>query len=430
MAEPTSTQVETLPATGFLAIIVCLTFAMNMVGRGVTESFAVFLLPVQSGLGATRGEMTATYSVFALAYAVSAPFVGQLIDRLGVRVTYVLGLSALGLGYVAAAHVTAPWHYYVTVGLCGGIGAASLGMIVASSILSRWFTRRIGSIVSLPYAAMGAGMLIVPPVMQLLLDSQGWRMAHRMLGLATLLIVPFVMVLPLSRIGAGSVEWRETRATQAASSSGGWTVSAAVRTGAFWGLFSAYFWTSIAAYSILPQSVAYLIEQGFNPLVAASAFGMTGMLSAVGIIAVGWLSDRIGRLRTVTITYLITIAGAVSLLFVAVWPTLVLVYAFVVCFGLMQGARGPIIVGLVSHLYRGGRVGSIFGTLSIAMGLGQAIGSLASGLLQQWTGAYYASFSLGVLGSALGLSMFWLVPSLRREQLTTPHPVGNMTPRS
>jgi MFS family permease len=227
--------------------------------------------------------------------------------------------------------------------------------------------------------------------------------------------LPVLLVLPLGRVGLGSEEWRQARSAQIQSASGGWTVRAAMRTSAFWGLFSAYFWTSVAAYSILPQSVAYLIEQGFNPLVAATAFGMTGMLSAFGIVAVGWLSDRAGRLPTVTITYCITAAGAVALLSISVWPSLFLLYAFVICFGLMQGARGPIIVALIAHLYRGGAVGSIFGMLSIAIGLGQAGGSFLSGLLQQWTGSYLASFSLGVLGSAMGLAMFWCVPSLRRE---------------
>ncbi len=414
-AEPPPTTCK--PSHAFLTLVVGLAFAMNTVGRGVTETFAVFLLPVQKGLGVTRAEMTATYSVYALSYAVSAPFVGQLIDRLGLRLTYGFGLASLGLGYYLAGSVTTTWGYYATAGVCGGFGAAALGMIVASSILSRWFTRRIGSIVSLPYAAIGAGMLIVPPVTQLLLDSSDWRHAHRLLGLATLALLPVVMLLPLARISNGSDEWRHARRTVSASVSGGWSVGTAMRTGAFWGLFSAYFWTSVAAYSVLPQSVAYLIEQGFNPLVAASAFGMTGMLSVFGIVAVGWVSDRIGRLPTVTVTYLLSIAGTTSLLMVAFYPSLLLLYGFVFCFGSMQGARGPIIVALISKLYRGGNIGSIFGMLSIAMGLGQAIGSFLSGLLQHLTGAYTASFALGVFGSMMGLSMFWLVPGLRREEM-------------
>lgn len=403
-------------------MLVALAFLMNTVGRGVTETFAVFLLPVQNGLGATRPEMTATYAIYALSYAASAPFVGQLVDRLGLRITYGSGLLILGAGYFLAGYVTTPWQYYLTAGLCGGIGAAALGMIVASAILSRWFTRRMGSIVSLPYAAIGAGMLIVPPVTQMLLDSHGWRNAHHVLGLATLALLPIVLLMPLSRISLGSAEWRAARQAAIASPSGGWTVLSAMKTGAFWGLFSAYFWTSVAAYSVLPQSVAYLVERGFDPLVAASAFGMTGMLSAFGIIVVGALSDRIGRLPTVTLTYLLSIAGTTSLIMVALWPSLLLVYGFVLCFGSMQGARGPIIVALISKLYRGGAVGSIFGMLSIAMGVGQAFGSFFSGVLQHWTGSYYASFGLGVLGSAMGLAMFWLVPSVRREELASGTP--------
>jgi hypothetical protein len=51
------------------------------------------------------------------------------------------------------------------------------------------------------------------------------------------------------------------------------------------------------------------------------------------------------------------------------------------------------------------------------MGLGAGIGSLASGWLHEVTGAYYASFLLGVLGSFMGLAMFWIVPSLRHERI-------------
>jgi predicted MFS family arabinose efflux permease len=266
---------------------------------------------------------------------------------------------------------------------------------------------------------MGTGMLLVPPLTQVLLDANGWRAAHQIVGLATLCAIPLILCLPLSRIGAGSSEWQAARGTQSAGNEEGWTVADALRTSAFWGLFSAYFWTSVAAYSVLPQSVAYLTEQGFKPLVAASAFGMTGMLSAFGIVAIGWLSDRVGRIPTALISYMITLSGIIALILVASWPSLVLVYAFVIPFGLMQGARGPIIVSMISHLYRGGRVGSIFGMLSIAMGSGQATGSLASGLLQQWTGAYTASFSLGVFGCLCGMASFWFVPSLRHERIDT-----------
>src|SRR5262249_36598025 len=159
-------------------------------------------------------------------------------------------------------------------------------------------------------------------------------------------------------------------------------------------------------------------ERGFDPLVAASAFGITGMLSVVGMLAIGWLSDRIGRRQAATLSYLSTIVGILALIFVAIWPSLLLVYAFVLFFGLMQGARGPIIVATVAALFPGGGVGAIYGTLSLAMGGGAALGSWTSGLLYELTGGYIASFGLGVAGALIGMLSFWAFRSLREENVT------------
>jgi MFS family permease len=390
---------------------------MNMIARGVTETFAVFLLPVQQGLGVSRADITLTYSVFMLAYGLSAPFAGQLIDRLGARITYGFGLTSLGCGYLLAGSATGLWQYLLGVGFLGGLGSASLGMIAASALLSRWFTSRMGTVMAVPYAAIGAGMLILPPLTQLALSFTDWRMAHRLLGAGVLVVLPLIMLAPLERITAGSAEWKAMREKAQRSAKGPWTVSAALRTGAFWGLFAAYMFTSIAAYSVLPHSVAYLIELGFDPLVAASAFGLTGMLSVAGILGIGWLSDRFGHLRTASLSYLSTIIGIAALILASVWPSLLLVYAFVLFFGLMQGARGPIIIVLVTRLFPGG-VGTIYGTLSLAMGLGAGLGSWASGLLYELTGSYLASFTLAIAGALMGLAMFWAVRPLREERIS------------
>jgi MFS family permease len=372
----------------FLVTLIVLTFVMNMLARGVTETFAVFLLSVQKGLGVSRADITLTYSVYMLAYGLSAPFAGQLIDRLGARVTYSFGLTMLGLAYVLGGSAGELWQYLLTVGLLGGLGSASLGMIVASSLLSRWFTTRIGAVIAVPYAAVGMGMLLLPPLTQVLLSAYDWRFAHHLLGAGVLLALPLMVLLPVRRMTAGSPHWRALRRGAAVNSAGVWTVATAVRTGAFWGLFAAYLFTSLAAYSVLPHSVAFLVEQGFHPLLAASAFGMTGMLSVLGILAVGWLSDRYGRLRTVTVTYLSTMLGVALLILVTRWHSLWLLYGFVLFFGLMQGARGPVIVALVAVLFPGGGVGAIYGTLSLAMGIGAAAGSWTSGLLYEHTGSY------------------------------------------
>jgi MFS family permease len=90
--------------------VLALAFAMNMLGRGATEVFAVFLLPVEKALGASRSEITAVYSLFMLVNGLSGPIAGTVFDRLGARAAYCSGLLILGGSLWLAGSATAVWH--------------------------------------------------------------------------------------------------------------------------------------------------------------------------------------------------------------------------------------------------------------------------------------------------------------------------------
>ncbi|MEO1719449.1 MAG: hypothetical protein AAFR23_04370, partial [Pseudomonadota bacterium] len=115
------------------------------------------------------------------------------------------------------------------------------------------------------------------------------------------------------------------------------------------------------------------------------------------------------------VSYAVSMTGIACLIAIVWFPELILVYAFVFCFGLMQGVRGPVIAALVAILYRGGSVGSIFGALSLSLGLGAGAGSWVSGVLHDATGDYVASFSMAIAASFFGLVSFITSASIRSE---------------
>ncbi len=340
-------QRTTGPATATPAImlgaVLALTFVMHMLARGATEMFAVFLLPVEQALGASRSDISGVYSLFMLVLGLAGPFAGAVFDRLGARAAYGSGLILLGGSLHLAGYATAVWHYMATVGLAAGLGVSLLGMVSANALLSRWYERRLGTAIGLTYAATGFGVLIGAPLAQLLIGAYGWRDAYKLIGLVLLAVAALAIVaLPLARLSRGSPAWQQRRAVHEATR-GGWDVARAARTPAFWALSLVYFLTSLASFAVSPQSVAAMVEAGLTPLAAASAFGLCGMLSLIGNASIAPLVDRFGQRLMITLSYLGTVIGILSLAALPHYPSLVLVYAWALLFGVNQGTRGPII---------------------------------------------------------------------------------------
>ena len=77
-----------------------------MFGRGMGDTYAVFLLPLEHEFGWTRSELTGVYSVYLLTHGLTSPLIGVLFDRIGPRWVYGAGLALLGGAFYLAAGLT------------------------------------------------------------------------------------------------------------------------------------------------------------------------------------------------------------------------------------------------------------------------------------------------------------------------------------
>src|SRR4029077_14621348 len=116
---------------------------------------------------------------------------------------------------------------------------------------------------------------------------------------------------------------------------------------------------------------------------------------------------------SVLISYAISIIGIILLWLLQWYPNFWLLAAFVVCFGSMIGSRGPVLTATAMKIYRGKRVGTIYGTISIGSGLGSAFGSWAGGLIHDWTHSYNPVIVFALVAVVLGLIPFLVVKALR-----------------
>ncbi|MGJ4889777.1 MFS transporter [Bradyrhizobium sp. HKCCYLRH3099] len=415
-APPEPAQVEETPIpptragrTAFVVLGLC--FALSVLGRGLGESFTVFLKPISESFGWDRAEVVSIYSMTALAGGLAAPLIGRLFDHSGPRAVYALGLLLLGSAFTAAAHAQALWQFQLSIGLCVGIGIALIGNVPNSILLGRWFGTKLSTAMSVIYSATGAGVLLLLPGSQLLIDVIGWRSAYQSFGAATFILLVPLALLPWRLFAAGAPHITKPIADEFAEDV--WTLSRALRHHAFWALFSTFFFTAIGMYAIAPQVVAYLIDAGFAPLQAATAWGFSGVVLLFGMLGVSALDGLIGRRPSVLFSYAVSIVGILMLWALQFWPNIFLLTGFVVCFGSMIGSRGPLLSATAMKIFRGRRLGTIYGTITIGSGLGSALGSWSGGVIHDLTHGYDAVILLALVSVVIGMIPFLVVPALR-----------------
>ena len=392
--------------------VLALCFMLSVLGRGLGESFTVFLKPISEDFGWDRAQVVSVYSLTWLAGGLMAPVVGRLFDRSGPRMVYALGLALLGGSFLVASRAQALWQFQLSVGLCVGLGIALIGNVPNSILLGRWFGPRLPTAMAILYSATGAGILVLLPASQVLIDRIGWRDAYQLFGVVALGLLLPLLLLPWRLFAGGSPHIAGK--TDPGFVDSGWTLVSAIRHHAFWALFATFFFTAVAMYAITAQIVAYLIDAGFPPLQAATAWGFSGVVLLFGMLGISALDGIIGRRPSELFSYGVSIVGIVLLWLIQYYPNYWLLTAFVVSFGSMIGSRGPLITATALNIFRGERVGTIYGTISIGSGLGSGLGSWAGGLIHDWTHSYNALFAFALVNVVLGLIPFLVVPALRR----------------
>lgn len=413
---------QTTPREGTLAapdkpvrvalVVLSLCFALSVLGRGLGESFTVFLKPISESFGWDRADVVSVYSLCALAGGLSAPLIGRLFDHSGPRAVYALGLLLLGGSFLVAAFAQHLWQFQLSLGLSVGIGIAFIGTVPNSILLGRWFGTRLTTAMAVVYSATGAGVLILLPASQILIDHIGWRGAYRLFGSVVLFLLVPLLLLPWRLFSTGSPHLVKKPGPQPEGDD--WTLMSAMRHHAFWALFATFFFTAVGMYAIAPQVVAYLIDAGFPPLQAATAWGFSGVVLLFGMLGVSSLDGLIGRRPSVLFSYAVSIIGIVMLWALQFGPNVWLLTGFVICFGSMIGSRGPLISATAMKIFRGNRVGTIYGSISIGSGLGSAAGSWGGGLIHDMTHSYNPLLAFALIAVLLGMIPFLVVPALRR----------------
>ena len=401
-------------------LVVAVVFVTMALGVNARTAFSLLMPPVLAEFGWDRGVTAGAFSFGFLVSAVLSPTLGRLMDSRGPRTVMLLGVAVTGAGLLLATLTTQPWHLYATLGVLVGAGSVALGYTGQTLFLPNWFARRRGLATGIAFAGVGAGSIVMMPWFQGVIETAGWRAACWTLGIVVVLVAgPLNLLLrrrpeDLGLTPDGDPESAVTAASgvkknvvDQAWAATDWTLARALRTSRFWWVGIGYFGALFAWYAVQVHQTKYLVEVGFSARQAAWALGAVSLVGIPGQIALGHLSDRIGREIVWTISCLGFVLTYLLLLALAGTPSLPLLYLMVGVQGLLGYGMTSVVGAIPAEIFEGKHYGSIFGTLMLGAIAGGAAGPWALGALYDATGNYVAGFWLSLAFAVLSIFAIW-----------------------
>ncbi len=392
------------PRTSHVYPVVRLFASLLLMAVAGSAMYAAILVlePAAAEFDTGRGAGSMPYTLFMIGFAVGGVLMGRLADRFGIVAPALLASLCLPAGLLFAARATELWHFSVSLGvLCGLFGMAATFAPVASDI-SHWFTARRGLAVGIVVSGTYVAGAIWPPVLQHFIDTYGWRAAFHGLGNLTL-----CTMLPLTvLLYRPAVIDREDGL--AARRSGSRRRPLGFSSRSLQGLLCLAGVGCCAAMA-MPQVhiVPFVTDLGFDARHGARMLALMLGFGVVSRLVSGWISDRIGGLKTLLVGSALQGLVISGFLFAGGLTTL---YVLAIAFGLSQGGIVPSYTIIVRALFPAGEAGWRIGTTMLFTVGGMALGGWLAGALHDLTGSYTASILAAVGFNVLNLAVAsWLI---------------------
>jgi MFS family permease len=392
--------------------------ALSTLGGVGMWSVVVALPAVQADFGVDRAAASLPYTLTMVGFGLGGILMGRLTDRFGVALPLAGATVLMAAGYAAAAWAPSVTWYALAQGLLIGFLGSSATFAPLLADISHWFERRRGIAVAICACGNYLAGTVWPPIVQRLIETEGWRSAHLTIGLVCL-----VTMLPLTLAMRRRPPHMASSAPAGGLSAAGAPAAPAAQAPAS----TAFGLTPNALQALLivaglaccvamsmPQVhiVAYCGDLGYG---AAAGAQMLSLMLGFGIVSrllSGWIADRIGGLRTLLLGSLLQ--GLALLLYIP-FDGLSSLYMISALFGLFQGGIVPSYAIIVRESFPPGEAGARVGLVMMATLFGMALGGWMSGEVFDLTGSYRAAFVNGVLWNLLNLSVVvWL---LRRRRV-------------
>ncbi len=363
---------------------------------GSVYTWSLFNGALSAKLDAPVSQVAFSFGLLSLGLAISSSVAGKLQERFGVkRVTMASGIL-LGLGFFLTAHSNNLMMLWLSAGVLVGL-ADGAGYLLTLSNCVKWFPERKGLISAFAIGSYGLGSLGFKFIDTQLLETVGLEKTFVIWGAIALVMIVF-----------GATLMKDAPKQEVNTSNGvvekDYTLAESMRKPQYW-MLAVMFLTAcmsglyvIGVAKDIAQSLAHL-----DVVSAANAVTVISIANLSGRLVLGILSDKIARIRVITIGQVISLVGMAALLFAPL--NAVTFFAAIACVAFNFGGTITVFPSLVSEFFGLNNLAKNYGVIYLGFGIGSIFGSIIASLFGGFYVTFYVIFALLILSLALSTTI-------------------------
>lgn len=290
---------------------------MHMGSLGlVSNTIGVYYTPVSEDLGILTGTFSMNATMTMLFSAFGSLLAPRLLERFGWKRTIGFGALLSALGIIGMGFTRSVLIFNI-LGAIRGLGLAFSSMVPVAALISNWFERMNGVALSIASASGGVISVILSPVLQRLIQNIGWEKTFVVNGLLILIFFIPAIFIPyeFKPESEGLLPYGAKKTKKKIDPKV--VLQEPVRTKDYMGItFIALLIVTFLqtfAVGLVQHLPAYSMSVGATPEVASFTLSAAMFGSVTTKLIIGYLSDRIGVVKSMLIFGTINIFALVLL---------------------------------------------------------------------------------------------------------------------
>jgi predicted MFS family arabinose efflux permease len=382
----------------------------------------MFLRPITEALRFmttnSRGELVQNFEVMSFATAVqvliygcAAPFVGAIADRWGpIKVLMISGL-VYAFGLFMMSQATTETELTVSIGFVMGLGSSGIALPMLLSIVGRVAPEERRTFwLAVVVSGGTAGQMLIVPLSNWLIGSQGWVFATIVLATMALMVVP--LTLCISHAASGTLNKKDKQSL-------GQAIKEAGTHRGFWLLVMGFYVCGFQVQFINNHLENHLYISIGSGAMAATAIALIGLFNMIGTQTAGVIGDKFRKKYLLANLYMAR--SFIFLIFFMVPISDVSIVIFACSVGLLWLATVPLTSGIVAQVFGPRYLATLYGVVFLSHQLGSFTSVWLGGIIVTETKSYDFAWYMIIGAGFVAALLHWPIDDkpvarLRAEQ--------------